>query len=172
MTEITSTYFQGVGGAGAPPFFHGVGGAGAPPFFHGVGGAGAPPFFHGVGGAGAPPFATRTGPLLLPATAVFRPMAPTKTSIARATTPSIFDIVPPRYTTTAEILYLFRHQCQEALEPDLCFCRKLLWSRSVGTRFGQSSCRLENGRAREYVSQEYSSTKTRVVHWHPNLGKG
>src|SRR6266853_5071928 len=105
-------FFQGDGGAGAPPFFQGDGGAGAPPFFHGDGGAGAPPFFHGDGGAGAPPFAMTTEPLPLPATAVFSPIAPTRMTIA-ATTVSFLDIVPPRNTTIPEVLYRFRHQCQE-----------------------------------------------------------
>src|ERR1700747_1696057 len=113
VSVLRLTYFQGVGGAGAPPFFQGVGGAGAPPFFQGVGGAGAPPFFHGVGGAGAPPFAMITEPLPLPpATAVFSPIAPTRMTIA-ATTVSFFDIVPPRNTAIPEVLYRFRHQCQE-----------------------------------------------------------
>jgi len=77
-------------------YFQGVGGTGAPPFFHGVGGTGAPPFFHGVGGTGAPPFAMITAPLFCAATAVFRPIAPAKTTKARRTTVSLRDIVPPR----------------------------------------------------------------------------
>jgi hypothetical protein len=97
-------YFQGDGGVGAPPFF-----------FHGDGGVGAPPFFfQGDGGVGAPPFAMTVTPLPLPATTVFRPIAPTRTSIA-ATTVIFFDIVPPRNTTFPEVMYLFRHQCQEVL---------------------------------------------------------
>jgi hypothetical protein len=32
-----------------------------------------------------------------------------------ATTVSFFDIVPPRNTTIPEVMYLFRHQCQEVL---------------------------------------------------------
>jgi hypothetical protein len=89
------SYFQGEGGAGAEPFFQGEGGAGAEPFFQGDGGAGADPFFQGEGGAGAEPFAVNTEPLPLPATAVFRPIAPTRITIA-ATTVSFRDIVPPR----------------------------------------------------------------------------
>jgi hypothetical protein len=100
---MKTTYFQGDGGAGAPPFFQGEGGAGAPPFFQGLGGAGAPPFFHGDGGAGAPPFAISTEPLPLPATAVLRLIAPTRTSIA-ATTVSFLDIVPPWNITSREVL--------------------------------------------------------------------
>ena len=97
-------YFQGDGGVGAPPFF-----------FHGDGGVGAPPFlFHGDGGVGAPPFAMTVTSLLLPATAVLRPIAPTRTSSA-ATTVIFFDIVPPRNTSFPEVMYLFRHQCQEVL---------------------------------------------------------
>jgi hypothetical protein len=61
-----------------------------------------------------------TEPLPLPATAVLKPIAPTRTSIA-ATTVSFFDIVPPRNTTTREVLYMFRHQCQEVRRADLCF---------------------------------------------------
>ena len=88
------------------------------PFFQGLGGAGAVPFFQGLGGAGAVPFAITTAPLPLPATTVFRPIAPTKTSIA-ATTVIFFDIVPPRNTTIPEVMYLFRHQCQAVLLTDL-----------------------------------------------------
>ena len=96
-------YFQGDGGVGAPPFiFHGDGGDGAPPFF-----------FHGDGGVGAPPFAMIVTPLPLPATtAVLRPIAPTRMSIA-AITVIFLDIVPPRNRTIPEVLYRFRHQCQE-----------------------------------------------------------
>jgi hypothetical protein len=76
-------------------YFQGVGGSGAVPFFQGVGGSGAVPFFQGVGGNGAVPFAIITEPSLCAATAVFRPIAPTKTSMARNTTASLRDIVPP-----------------------------------------------------------------------------
>ena len=81
-------------------YFQGVGGAGAPPFFQGVGGAGAPPFFQGVGGAGAPPFAIIMEPSPWVTTTVFRLMAPTNTSMARRTTVSRRDIVPPWCETT------------------------------------------------------------------------
>ncbi|PYT42880.1 MAG: hypothetical protein DMG47_14985 [Acidobacteria bacterium] len=80
----------------AVTYFQGVGGTGAPPFFQGVGGTGAPPFFHGVGGTGAPPFAMITEPSLWATTTVFRLIAPAKTSMARRTTVSLRDIVPPR----------------------------------------------------------------------------
>src|SRR5258708_39569120 len=120
MVQIRTIFFQGDGGAGAPTFFHGDGGAGAPPFFHGDGGAGAPPFFHGDGGAGAPPFAMITDPLPLPATAVFSPIAPTRITSA-ATTVSFLDIVPPRNATIPEVLYRFRHQCQEVRRADPYF---------------------------------------------------
>jgi len=93
-------YFQGDGGGGAPPFLQGEGGGGAPPFL-----------FHGLGGGGAPPFAMITEPLLLAATAVFKPIAPTRTIIA-ARTVSFLDIVPPRNTNFPEVMYLFGHQCQ------------------------------------------------------------
>jgi hypothetical protein len=52
-----------------------------------------------------------TEPLPLPATAVLRPIAPTRITIA-ATTVSFRDIVPPRNRNFPEVLYLFRHQCQ------------------------------------------------------------
>src|SRR2546429_1235293 len=77
-------------------YFQGTGGAGAPPFFQGTGGAGAPPFFQGTGGAGAPPFAMITEPSPCATTTVFRLIAPTRTSMARKTTVSLRDIVPPR----------------------------------------------------------------------------
>src|SRR6266581_1588334 len=71
-------------------------------------------YFQGDGGVGAPPFAMTVTPLPLPATTVFRPIAPTRTSMA-ATTVIFFDIVPPRNTNFPEVMYLFRHQCQEVL---------------------------------------------------------
>jgi len=93
-------YFQGDGGVGALPFF-----------FQGEGVVGALPFFfQGDGGVGALPFAIKTAPLSLEVTADFRPIAPTRTNIANATTVSCLDIVPPRYGTTAEVQYLERHQ--------------------------------------------------------------
>src|SRR5258707_12479292 len=147
MVEIRTTYFQGDGGAGAPPFFHGDGGAGAPPFFQGDGGAGAPPFFHGDGGAGAPPFAMTTEPLPLPATAVFSPIAPTRMTSA-ATTVSFLDIVPPRNTTIPEVLYRFRHQCQEARRADLCFsCRNRI--QALRHRTDHRRCEEESLSTRE-----------------------
>src|SRR6266852_605824 len=165
MVEIRTPYFQGDGGAGAPPFFHGDGGAGAPPFFQGDGGAGAPPFFHVDGGAGAPPFAMITDPLPLPATAVFSPIAPTRMTIA-ATTVSFLDIVPPRNTTIPEVLYRFRHQCQEVRRADLYFfCRNRIQPLRTGLMTDdvrKSPCRHENASGWECVSQQYTSTKTRV----------
>jgi len=116
-------YYQGDGGAGAPPFFQGEGGAGAPPFFQGLGGAGAPPFFQGEGGAGAPPFLATATPLPLPATAVFKPIAPTRITIA-AKNVSFLDIVPPRNTDFPEVMYLFGHQCQGVRRADLYFFSK------------------------------------------------
>src|SRR5438874_10959277 len=65
-------------------------------YFQGTGGAGAPPFFQGTGGAGAPPFAMITEPSPCATTTVFRLIAPTRTSMARKTTVSLRDIVPPR----------------------------------------------------------------------------
>src|SRR3979490_1882302 len=83
-------------------YFQGGGGSGAPPFFQGVGGSGAPPFFQGVGGSGAPPFAMITEPSPCVTTTVFRLIAPTSTSMARRTTVSLRDIVPPRDERTLE----------------------------------------------------------------------
>jgi len=78
----------------------GVGGAGALPAFHGVGGAGALPAFHGVGGAGADPAAIITEPSACAVTNVFRPIAPTKTTITSKTTASFLDILPPGMENT------------------------------------------------------------------------
>jgi hypothetical protein len=95
VTRVRTKSYQGVGGTGAEPF-HGVGGTGADPFFQGVGGTGAEPFFHGVGGTGADPLAINTEPSPWVVAAVFRPIAPAKTSMAASTTVEIRDIVPPR----------------------------------------------------------------------------
>lgn len=73
-------------------YFQGTGGTGAPPFFHGTGGTGAPPFFHGTGGTGAPPLAIITAPSLCAITTVFKPIAPTKTNMARSRIVSLRDI--------------------------------------------------------------------------------
>jgi hypothetical protein len=163
------SYFQGEGGAGAEPFFQGEGGAGAEPFFQGDGGAGADPFFQGEGGAGAEPFAVNTEPLPLPATAVFRPIAPTRITIA-ATTVSFRDIVPPRNKLFPEVMYLFRHQCQGARRAKLCFsvekCSESDY-RGFGPAEGEGTLvQHENGRIRVCVLQQYSSTKTRLVLGH------
>jgi hypothetical protein len=157
------SYFQGEGGAGAEPFFQGEGGAGAEPFFQGDGGAGADPFFQGEGGAGAEPFAVNTEPLPLPATAVFRPIAPTSITIA-ATTVSFRDIVPPRNKLFPEVMYLFRHQCQGARRADLCFsvekCSESDY-RGFGPAEGEGTLfQHQDGRIRVCVLQQYSSTKT------------
>src|SRR5438309_5369044 len=95
-------------------YFQGIGGCGAPPFFHGIGGCGAPPFFHGIGGCGAPPLAMITEPSPCVATTVFKLIAPTSMSMARRTTVSLRDIVPPRDELTPETVYPLRHQCQAA----------------------------------------------------------
>jgi hypothetical protein len=90
----------------APPqavLFHGVGDYF---FFQGIVGNGAPPFFlNGIVGRGAPPFAMITVPSLWPATTVFRPIAPARTSMARNTTASFRDIVPPGIRKTQVALY-------------------------------------------------------------------
>src|ERR1700686_2703627 len=95
-------------------YFQGVGGVGPPAFFQGVGGVGPPAFFQGVGGVGPPAFAITTEPSPWVTTTVFRLIAPTSTRAARNTTVSLRDIVPPRFGTTQETVYLLRHQCQRA----------------------------------------------------------
>jgi hypothetical protein len=70
------------------------------------------PFFQGVGGGGAVPFAIMTEPSLCAATAVFRPIAPTKTSMDRDTTASMRDIVPPGYGKTPDALYPVAQESQ------------------------------------------------------------
>jgi hypothetical protein len=89
------------------------------PFFQGVGGSGAVPFFHGVGGNGAVPFAIRMEPSLCAATAVFKPIAPTKISMARDTTASLRDIVPPGYGKTPDTLYPVAQESQAPRSTDL-----------------------------------------------------
>src|SRR5712664_2175454 len=86
------TYFQGPGGTGPPP-----------PFFQGPGGTGPPP-----------PFAMITELSPWVTTTVLRLIAPTSTSMAKKTTVSLRDIVPPRDEETLEAVYLLRHQCQAA----------------------------------------------------------
>src|SRR6266436_547223 len=75
-------------------------------YFQGTGGAGAPPFFQGTGGAGAPPFAIITEPSPCATTTVFRLIAPTRTSMARKTTVSLRDIVPPSINYPGGIVFL------------------------------------------------------------------
>ena len=74
---------------------YGVGGAGALPARYGVGGAGALPALYGVGGAGAEPAAIIMEPSACAVTNVFRPIAPTNTSMTSNTTTSFLDILPP-----------------------------------------------------------------------------
>jgi hypothetical protein len=99
----------GGGGTGAPPFaIIGGGGTGAPPFaIMGGGGTGAPPFaIMGGGGTGAPPFAIVMAPLFWAATAVFRLMAPAKTSMARSKDESLRDIECLRGRENPGALYI------------------------------------------------------------------
>jgi hypothetical protein len=74
------------------------------PFLYGVGGAGAVPFIYGVGGAGAVPFAMITELSPCAVTMVFKPIAPTSTTMTRSTTASFLDILPPGMENT-------RRQC-------------------------------------------------------------
>ena len=138
-------------------YFQGEGGAGAEPFFQGEGGAGAEPFFQGEGGAGAEPFAVNTEPLPLPATAVFRPIAPTRITIA-ATTVSFRDIVPPR-NNFPEVLYLFGHQCQGVRRADLCFSvEKCSESDCRGFSLAEGEGTLINTRMLGFWNVFYNST--------------
>jgi hypothetical protein len=83
-------------------YFQGVGGIGPPAFFQGVGGIGPPAFFQGVGGIGPPAFANIAEPSPWVTTTVFKLIAPTKISMARNTTVSLRDIVPPRDKSNPE----------------------------------------------------------------------
>jgi hypothetical protein len=83
-------YFQGAG-AGSGPFLQGAG-AGSGPFLQGAG-AGSGPFLNT--GTGAAPFAIMNEPSPCAVTTVFRPMAPTSTSIGSNRTTSLRDIEYP-----------------------------------------------------------------------------
>jgi hypothetical protein len=60
---------------------------------------------HGVGGAGDAPFAITNEPSPCVVTTVFKPIAPTKTSMARKTTASFLDMLPPGMNEHPETLY-------------------------------------------------------------------
>ena len=77
------------------------------------------PFFHGIGGAGAVPFAMMMEPSLCAATTVFRLIAPTKTSMDRAVTASMRDIMPPGVDTTPDALYPVQQECQVSRNTNL-----------------------------------------------------
>ena len=62
-----------------------------------------------------------TTPPSLSEAAVLRPIAPSRTSIDKATTERDFDIMPPGNRNIPEVLYLFKHQCQEVPDADLWF---------------------------------------------------
>jgi hypothetical protein len=83
-------------------------GAGELPFLYGVIGAGELPFLYGVIGAGEEPFAIINEPSLCAITAVFRPIAPVKTSMTRNTTTSFLDMLPPGMERHPETLYPYR----------------------------------------------------------------
>src|SRR6266567_4042200 len=53
-------------------------------------------YFQGVGGTGPPPLAIMTEPSPWVTTTVFKLIAPTKTNMAKNTTVSLRDIMPPR----------------------------------------------------------------------------
>jgi hypothetical protein len=92
-------------GTGDAPFLYGVIGTGDAPFLYGVIGTGEAPFLYGVIGTGEAPFAMITEPSLCAATTVFRPIAPAKMSMARNTTASFLDILPPGMERHPETLY-------------------------------------------------------------------
>ena len=81
------------------------GGNGAEPFLNEGGGNGADPFRLG-GGNGAEPLANITAPSLCAATTVFRPIAPTKTSMARSSAVSLRDIECLQGKQTPDALYI------------------------------------------------------------------
>jgi hypothetical protein len=62
---------------------------------YGVIGNGDEPFLYGVIGNGDEPFAIINEPSPCAVTTVFKPIAPTKTSMARNTTTSFLDMLPP-----------------------------------------------------------------------------
>src|SRR4029077_20039753 len=94
------------------------GGNGAEPFRNEGGGNGAEPFRLG-GGNGAEPLANITAPSLCAATTVFRPIAPTKTSMARSSAVSLRDIECLQGRETPRALYIYLHQCQAARKTSL-----------------------------------------------------
>ena len=68
----------------------------------------------GVGGAGDAPFAITNEPSPCVVTTVFKPIAPTKTSMARKTTASFLDMLPPGMNEHPETLYPYIKGCQVA----------------------------------------------------------
>ena len=67
---------------------------------YGVIGTGDAPFLYGVIGTGEAPFAMIVEPSPCAVTTVFKPIAPTKTSMARNTTTSFLDMLPPGMNDT------------------------------------------------------------------------
>ena len=80
-------------------------GTGDAPFLYGVIGTGDAPFLYGVIGTGEAPFAIIDEPSLCDAATVFKPIAPTNTSMARKTTASFLDIFPPGMERDPERVY-------------------------------------------------------------------
>jgi hypothetical protein len=73
---------------------------------------------------------------------------------------SFLDIVPPRNTDFPEVMYLFGHQCQGVRRADLYFLSQEPSRRPHGKLARERFSRHRNGKSRECVSQQYSSTKT------------
>ena len=82
-------------------------------------GAGELPFLYGVIGAGEEPLAMIKEPSPCAVTTVFKPIAPTKTSMARKTTASFLDMLPPGMERHPETLYPYIKGCQVARATNL-----------------------------------------------------
>jgi hypothetical protein len=106
-------------------------------------------------------------------TTVFRLIAPTSTSMARRTTVSLRDIVPPRDERTLEAVYLLRHQCQAARAMSLFLIDTHPTGPSLRLAFAYllegAVFGLEQNRFCDFAGQRYRGTKiyrTRVNSFH------
>lgn len=81
---------------------------------YGVIGNGDEPFLYGVIGNGEEPFAIIEPPSPCAVTTVFKPIAPTNTSMVRNMTTSFLDILPPGMEKHPETLYPYIKGCQVA----------------------------------------------------------
>ena len=154
-------YFQGAG-AGSGPFLQGAG-AGSGPFLHGAG-AGSGPFLNT--GIGAAPFAMMNEPSPCAATAVFRPIAPTRTSIGSNRTKSLRDIaVPPREgkRKPRDALYIKLHYCQVAPgcgpAANRYTPRPNILRQTFASREDEPNCDRTQDKIFDMHGQRYSSTR-------------